>query len=103
MNTTEHLLICLAEECAEVQQAVSKALRFGLDDGYPDSGATNAQDITRELTDLMAVVELLEEEGVLEWPHSPEARETKKAKIRKFMEYARDRGALYTRDGAGPL
>jgi len=33
MNRTEHLLVCLAEECAEVGQAVAKALRFGLDDG----------------------------------------------------------------------
>lgn len=28
MNRSEHLLSCLAEECAEVAQRVSKALRF---------------------------------------------------------------------------
>jgi hypothetical protein len=32
MNITEHLLATLAEECAEVAQATSKALRFGLDE-----------------------------------------------------------------------
>lgn len=31
MNKAEHLLTCLAEECAEIQQAVSKALRFGVE------------------------------------------------------------------------
>lgn len=32
MNATEHLLVCLAEECGEVAKECSKALRFGLDD-----------------------------------------------------------------------
>lgn len=36
MNTTEHLLVVLGEECAEVQQNIAKALRFGLDDHHPD-------------------------------------------------------------------
>ena len=54
MNKTEHLLACLAEECAEVQHAVAKALRFGLDDGYPGAASTNAQDIAREFADVLA-------------------------------------------------
>jgi hypothetical protein len=45
MNRTEHLLVCLAEECGEVIQSVGKALRFGLDHGYSDRTTTNAQDI----------------------------------------------------------
>ena len=49
MNRTEHLLACLAEECAEVAQAVGKALRFGLDDGYPGTDRKNADDIAKEL------------------------------------------------------
>ncbi len=36
MNKTEYLLVCLAEECAEIQQAVDKALRFGLDVGFQE-------------------------------------------------------------------
>jgi len=48
MNKTEYLLVCLAEECAEIQQAVDKALRFGLDVGFPGGKTTNAQDISRE-------------------------------------------------------
>ena len=66
MNKTEHLLACLAEECAEVQHAVAKALRFGLDDGYLGAASTNAQDIAREFADVLAVVEMLEEDGALE-------------------------------------
>ena len=36
MNKQEYLLTCLSEECAEIQQAVSKALRFGLDNYNPN-------------------------------------------------------------------
>lgn len=45
MNLKEHLLTVLSEECAEVQQAVSKALRFGAKDSRPGTDSTNAQEI----------------------------------------------------------
>lgn len=102
MNVTEHLLVCLAEECAEVQQAVAKTLRFGLDDGYPDSGTTNAEDIAREIVDLLAVVELLEESGCIVLDNSPAARERKQAKVRRFMDYARGRGTLMRNEAEQP-
>lgn len=43
MNLQEHLLSCLAEECAEVGQCVSKALRFGLQDAQPGQPLTNLE------------------------------------------------------------
>ncbi|HML33827.1 hypothetical protein [Sporomusa sphaeroides] len=92
MTETEHLLVCLAEECAEIQQAVTKALRFGLQDNYKDS--TPAQDIARELCDLIAVVELLEEAGVIKKTGTIDAIERKKARVWHYMEYARARGTL---------
>jgi len=48
MTRVEHLLIKLSEECNEIGKAVSKALLFGLDDGYPNSNRTNLQDIQHE-------------------------------------------------------
>lgn len=97
MNTTEHLLVCLAEECAEVQQAVAKALRFGLSDGYPDADTTNAQDIAREFAETLAVIEMLEEVGVLERPSDTHLIERKKARIREWMMFAKKRGTLQDR------
>lgn len=94
MNKTEHLLACLAEECAEVQHAVAKALRFGLDDGYPGAASSNAQDIAREFADVIAVVELLEEAGALERPTDTNAIERKKARVVEYMLYAEQRGTL---------
>lgn len=95
MNRTEHLLICLAEECAEVQQAITKALRFGLDDGYPNAGTTNAQEIGREFIDVVAVMEMLVDFGVIKLPPNRLARtEQKKSRVTEYMVYAEQRGSL---------
>ena len=90
MTETEHLLVCLAEECAEIQQAVGKALRFGLNDDYKST--TPADDISRECCDLIAVIEMLEEAGVIQKTGSIKAIEKKKARVRHYMEYAREHG-----------
>lgn len=95
MNTKEHLLVCLAEECAKIQQAVSKALRFGLDDGHPGAETTNAQDIAREYVDLVAVVDLCVEHWIIGQPGDSKAMyDAKRARVKKFMGYMRERGVL---------
>lgn len=95
MNTKEHLLTCLAEECAEIQQAVSKALRFGLDDGAPWADTTNAQDIESEYVELVAVIDLCREHGIIVQPgDSKEMYDAKRDRVKKYMLYARERGAL---------
>lgn len=104
MNTIEHLLVCLAEECGEVAKECHKALRFGLDDQLtlnPDGprgteGPTNREKIIAELNDLCGVVRMLEERGVL--PRScmldTTAQTTKAFKVGRFMRYAVRVGAL---------
>lgn len=94
MNRTEHLLSCLAEECAEVAQRVSKALRFGLDEVQPGQPLANAERIAGELVDLLAVVGMLESEGIIEVPRDQVAINRKKDKVRTFMAYAAECGAL---------
>lgn len=95
MNRTEHLLTVLAEECAEVQQAIAKALRFGLDDGYPGAESTNAQDIAREFVEVLAVVEMLEADGAICLPKNKLARiAQKKVRVNEYMTYAEQRGSL---------
>ena len=92
MNRQEHLLIILAEECAEVQQAVTKALRFGLDDFYKVL-PTNRQKISEELGDLFGVYQMLISEGVLK-SHTEAAVLQKKEKIEKFLLYSESKGTL---------
>ena len=92
MNRQEHLMTILTEECSEVQQAVTKTLRFGLDEGR-DIECTNAERLRAELNDLLAMVEMLEAEGIdLSPDHSHRA--AKKAKVEKYLLYSAECGTL---------
>lgn len=97
MTETEHLLACLAEECVEVAQRATKAMRFGLKEVQPGQELDNAQRIAEELHDLEGVLMMLYQRGVLKKPDALTAltrATTKAAKVEKFMRYARERGAL---------
>ncbi len=96
MTKTEHLLTILSEECAEVSQRISKAIRFGLEEVQPEQFATNAERIVEELADLWAVASLLENEGAFK-AHGDlflDMVERKKLKVNKFMEYAKECGTI---------
>lgn len=94
MNYTEYLLTCLAEECAEIGLAASKALRFGLKDAHPkNDNVPNDERIAMELDDLMGVHALLIERGLLRETNEHNA-EQKAIKVRRFMKYSKERGTL---------
>lgn len=93
MEETNYLLICLAEECAEVQHRIAKALRFGLDEIEPGQDYTNAERIEIETNDLYTVIGMLNSSG-LTIRHRPEFMIAKRDKVTKFMEYSRKRGVL---------
>lgn len=67
----EYLLTCLMEECAGIQQAVSKCLRFGMKNYHPDDpGMTSNEELLAiELTGMVAVAQLLGGK------HAPKIRE----------------------------
>lgn len=94
MNTTEYLLSCLIEECAEVIQRATKAQRFGLREIQPEQDLTNEQRLAYELSDLIGTVDLLKEQGV-RLAFSGDAIERKQAKVRKYMDYSREQGCLH--------
>lgn len=96
MDRSEHLLTCLAEECGEVSQRVMKALRFGLAEVQTGQSLNNAERIEEELRDLISVAQILHEDGILskKFAPTPIERETKRAKIERYMAIGFQTGAL---------
>ena len=96
MNREQYLLVCLMEECAEVQQVAAKALRFGLDNHHPVSDLTNTTRLMEELAHIEAIRTMLTVDGFL-----PDLTETnvsesmaKIDRVIKYMELSKDLGTL---------
>ena len=79
-----HLLFCLGEECGEVQQVVGKSGRFGIYHLSPRTDKINLLNLKDEVTDLLAIYEMICE--TLDEPKTLEESEIKKKK-EKVMEY----------------
>jgi len=92
MTHTEHLLTVLAEECAEVAQRASKAVRFGLTEIQPGQGDDNRRRIEKELADLVATAELL---GLR---IRDEDKLAKKDRLAQYMTYSQKVGTLDSRN-----
>jgi len=75
-------LAILQEECAEVTQAVSKVFRFGFDTEF--NGRTNRQRLEEEVGDLLAMVDILVQNGVLSDTELNRAKVAKTEKLKKW-------------------
>ena len=60
MNSQEYNLVKIIEECAEVQQACTKILRFGIDGKSSEGIESNLNKLRCELGDLTVAIQLLE-------------------------------------------
>lgn len=94
MKFHEYLLVSVAEECAEVAQRATKALRFGLDEVQPGQTLTNKARLMDELEDLFIILELLQKNGYLPAELSSRNEEKKLAKVFKYMDFAEECGTL---------
>lgn len=74
-------LVILQEECAEVIQAVSKCYRFGLDNQHK-SGATQRANLELEVGDMLALVDILVEQGVIDLNNLQTAKLNKIEKLK---------------------
>lgn len=94
MNHREYLLICLMEECAEVQKAASKSLRFGLNDSESPLHPVNKDVLVEEVIDLLALIGLVFEDLHISQDGFEELVEIKNEKVLKYMKYSKERGIL---------
>ena len=63
IETNKEILLITQEECAEVTQAISKVFRFGMTGSY--NGVTNKEHLEEELGDLMCMIDLLIDSGMV--------------------------------------
>jgi NTP pyrophosphatase (non-canonical NTP hydrolase) len=91
MTRTEHLLCILAEECAEVAQRASKAMRFGMAEVEPGQPHTNAERVCHEMADLVAVFQMLTNGRLL--TDSPLVA-AKREKVERFLRYSAECGTV---------
>jgi NTP pyrophosphatase (non-canonical NTP hydrolase) len=82
------LLIC-QEECAEVTQAISKVFRFGYDSEYNDR--TNHQRLTEEVGDLLCMIDLMIEKGILNNVAVTQASLKKRSKLEQWSDIFEDK------------
>lgn len=97
INEREYLLICLAEECAEIQHRATKALRFGLYEIEPGQELNNYTRLRDEMLDFLGVMEMFQnalEAGPIINQETIKKCTDKQDKVRKFMAYSRTLGLL---------
>lgn len=85
MNAKEkEVMDILQEECAEVIQAVSKVSRFGIDNVKPGKPKTNREHLEEELGDLLAMVDIMLEQGIVSCGNLEVAKKAKIEKLKKW-------------------
>jgi len=75
MTEKEELLVILMEECSEVIQEASKLIRF--DDTDPDR-------IEKEIGDLLCMIELMREKGVINSSLLTQHIDAKREKLKQW-------------------
>ena len=82
LDARQQLLIVTMEECGELVQACSKALRRG--ELYENSDSQ--QNLKEEVGDVYTMIDLLVEWDVLSWDEIEEQRNIKREKLKKWSD-----------------
>lgn len=76
----------LQEECAEVIVEVSKCRRFGLNSTHYKTNIEHSKMLALEVGDVLALVDILVDQGVLDVNELAVAKENKKEKLKKWSK-----------------
>jgi hypothetical protein len=83
MNSrVQETLDILQEECAEVIVEVSKCRRFGLDSAHYKTGQLHSEMLANEIGDVLAMVDILLDQGILDQSKLDVAKQSKKDKLK---------------------
>lgn len=94
MKNWQYLLLKLTEECNEVGQMASKNMHFGREECQFVDGESNRERLHGELNDILAIIELLNEEEGFDFKPNPDKIAHKKAKVKHYREYSRSLGLV---------
>lgn len=75
LTERDELMVILMEECSEVAIEAAKMIRFGYD---------NNQKLESEVGDLMCMLNLLEESGLINWENVDACADAKREKLKKW-------------------
>ena len=81
-EVNKEILLITQEECAEVTQAISKIFRFGMNDVY--NNINNREHLEEEVGDLMCMIDLMIENGVIRESAVLAAKAEKLIKLRTW-------------------
>ena len=93
MDSLQYLLIVAAEEATEVAHAAHKVIRFTPHDSHTPGGATNLENLEKEVNDLYAMIEMLADKGIV-INRRQELIDAKKRKVSDYMQYSRLLGVV---------
>ncbi len=83
-NKEHEIMSILQEESAEIIQAVSKVFRFGYASKHPDKGQTNREHLAEEIGDMLAMVQLVIENKIVDWEAVETAKNNKFEKLQRW-------------------
>jgi NTP pyrophosphatase (non-canonical NTP hydrolase) len=86
-DKVKEILLITQEECAEVTQAISKVFRFGFDDCWPrgeDWVPTNKERLEEEVGDLLCMIDIMVENGIISDEKLNKARIRKRGKLKTW-------------------
>ena len=87
-KTNSEVMDILQEECAEVIQAVSKIRRFGIDNAKPGTDYNNREHLEEELGDMLAMIDILMVNDIVNWGNLHAAKRAKIEKLKKWSNIA---------------
>lgn len=81
-DNDKEIMLITQEECAEVTQAISKIFRFGLMSEH--KGQTNRERLAEEVGDLMCMIDLLIDTGMISEEEVLVAKHEKLLKLQQW-------------------